>query len=64
MYPSCNLLDRTAYMYFRLAAWPKMEESEKRKYVQVLLDKLDKSSREERLQAARQVVFIALGTNA
>lgn len=41
-----------------------MEESEKRKYVQVLLDKLDKSSREERLQAARQVVFIALGTNA
>lgn len=51
-------------MYFRLAAWPKMEESEKRKYVQVLLDKLDKSSREERLQAARQVVFIALGTNA
>ncbi|KAL1928920.1 hypothetical protein VTP01DRAFT_1979 [Rhizomucor pusillus] len=43
------------------SAWPKMEESEKRKYVQVLLDKLDKSSREERLQAARQVVFIALG---
>lgn len=47
--------------YIQLVAWSKLDESEKRKEVEILLDKLDQCSREERLQAARQIVFISLG---